>query len=149
MYTNSKLAKSIKLAIAFGAASASVLTANVAVAQEEEDVEKIAVTGSRIQRANMVSSSPVTEITAEDIAISGITRLEDLLNDMPSIFAAQTSNVANGSTGTATVNLRNLGTSRTLVLINGRRMPPGSLVLVALVPTLTKYPLVWLSALKC
>jgi len=126
MYTNSKLAKSVRLAIAFGAASASVLTANVAVAQEEEDVEKIAVTGSRIQRANMVSSSPVTEITAEDIAISGITRMEDLLNDMPAIFAAQTSNIANGSTGTATVNLRNLGTTRTLVLINGRRMPPGS-----------------------
>jgi len=126
MYTNSKLAKSVRLAIAFGAASASALTANVAVAQEEEDVEKIAVTGSRIQRANMVSSSPVTEISAEDIAISGITRMEDLLNDMPAIFAAQTANLANGSTGTATVDLRNLGPERTLVLINGRRMPPGS-----------------------
>lgn len=128
MYTNSKLAKSVRLALAFGAASATALTANVAVAQEEgaEDVEKIAVTGSRIQRANMVSSSPVTEITAEDIAISGITRVEDLLNDMPSIFAAQTANTANGSTGTATVDLRNLGSERTLVLINGRRMPSGS-----------------------
>ena len=39
MYTNSKLAKSVRLAIAFGAASASALTANVAVAQEEEDVD--------------------------------------------------------------------------------------------------------------
>lgn len=127
MYTNSKLAKSVRLAIAFGAASATALSANV-LAQEEgaDDVEKISVTGSRIQRANMVSSSPVTEITAEDIAISGITRVEDLLNDMPSIFAAQTSNIANGSTGTATVNLRNLGSVRTLVLINGRRMPSGS-----------------------
>ncbi|GAB5379446.1 MAG: TonB-dependent receptor [Aliiglaciecola sp.] len=91
-----------------------------------EDVEKISVTGSRIQRTNLVSSSPVTEITAADIAVSGVTRIEDLLNDMPQIFAAQTSAIANGATGTATVDLRNLGSTRTLTLLNGRRLPSGS-----------------------
>ena len=91
-----------------------------------EDVEKISVTGSRIQRTNLVSSSPVTEISAADIAISGVTRIEDLLNDMPQIFAAQTSAIANGATGTATVDLRNLGSTRTLTLLNGRRLPSGS-----------------------
>ena len=84
------------------------------------------VTGSRIQKANLVSSSPVTQIGAEDIQIGGITRVEDLLNDLPQVAASNSSGDANGATGTATLNLRNLGTERTLVLVNGRRLPAGS-----------------------
>jgi len=99
------------------------------IAQQEgaqENIEKISVTGSRVQRVNMVSSSPVTSISAADIRLTGLTRVEDILNDMPALFAAQTANTANGATGTATLNLRNLGSSRTLVLVNGRRLPAGS-----------------------
>lgn len=130
MHTNSKIAKSIRIALALGVASATMMAPAV-IAQEnqpnaEGNIEKISVTGSRIQRVNMVSSSPVTEITAQDIKLSGLTRIEDILNDMPALFAAQTANVANGATGTATLNLRNLGSSRTLVLVNGRRLPAGS-----------------------
>jgi iron complex outermembrane receptor protein len=47
------------------------------------------------------------------------------MNSLPQSFAAQGSNISNGSTGTATVNLRGLGSSRTLVLVNGRRLMPG------------------------
>ena len=45
---------------------------------------------------------------------------------MPSAFADYGSNLSNGATGTSTVNLRNLGSSRTLVLIDGKRVPAGS-----------------------
>ena len=55
-----------------------------------------------------------------------MTRVEDLINQLPQAFAAQNSTVSNGATGTATVSLRNLGASRTLVLIDGKRMPYGS-----------------------
>ena len=127
MFYKSKLSGAIQLAIALG--SSTLVQGNVLAqetAADTQQVEKISVTGSRIKRTNLVSASPVTEITAEDIAISGITRVEDLLNDMPQIFAGQTSALANGATGTATVDLRNLGSTRTLTLLNGRRMPSGS-----------------------
>ena len=97
-----------------------------AVAQDADDVvEEVVVTGSRIVRQNLVAASPVTQMTAEEISVTGTTRIEDLVQALPQAFAAQNSTVANGSTGTATVNLRKLGSNRTLVLINGRRMMPG------------------------
>ena len=85
----------------------------------------IVVTGSRIPQPNLTSSSPVTVVTAAEVKLQGTTRVEDLINSLPQSFAAQGSNVSNGSTGTATVNLRGLGTTRTLVLVNGRRLMPG------------------------
>ncbi|GAB3022419.1 TonB-dependent receptor plug domain-containing protein [Bowmanella dokdonensis] len=126
MYTRSRLSGAVRLALTLGATSAAFAPAAFAQEDGAQAVEKISVTGSRIQRVNMVSASPVTEITAADIAITGLTRVEDILNDMPALFAAQTANVANGSTGTATLNLRNLDSVRTLVLVNGRRLPSGS-----------------------
>jgi hypothetical protein len=55
-----------------------------------------------------------------------VTRVEDMVNSLPQAFAAQGGQVSNGSNGTATVNLRGLGASRTLVLIDGRRLGPGN-----------------------
>ncbi|KZN29423.1 hypothetical protein N480_06790 [Pseudoalteromonas luteoviolacea S2607] len=124
----SKLSQSIKTSLIAG----SILTtgfSQLAVAEEagaEGKVERIEVTGSRIKRIAMEGASPVTTVTAEDIKVAGITRVEDMLNDMPAVFAGQTSGTANGATGTATVDLRNLGPERTLVLLNGRRLPAGS-----------------------
>jgi outer membrane receptor protein involved in Fe transport len=54
-----------------------------------------------------------------------VTRVEDLINNLPQAFADLGGNLSNGSTGTATVNLRNLGPQRTLVLVNSRRLMPG------------------------
>ncbi|WP_294238177.1 TonB-dependent receptor [uncultured Sphingomonas sp.] len=85
----------------------------------------IVVTGSRISNPNLTSASPISVVTAEDIQIRGGSRIEDVLNTLPQSFATQTSSVSNGSTGTATLNLRNLGDQRTLVLVNGRRLMPG------------------------
>jgi iron complex outermembrane recepter protein len=91
-------------------------------AQETGDV---IVTGSRIRSPNLESASPVTVVNAQDVKLTGTTRTEDLLNSLPQVFAGQGSGVSNGSTGTATVNLRGLGAERNLVLVNGRRVVPG------------------------
>ncbi|HLY88288.1 MAG TPA: TonB-dependent receptor, partial [Acetobacteraceae bacterium] len=86
---------------------------------------EIVVTGSRIPTPNLTSVSPVTVVSSQDIKLQGVTRVEDLLNSLPQVAAGQSSGLSNGATGTATVDLRGLGPTRTLVLINGRRLLPG------------------------
>jgi len=85
----------------------------------------IVITGSRIPQPNLTSASPVTVLSSQDIKLQGTTRAEDLINSLPQSFAAQGSNISNGSTGTASINLRGLGVTRTMVLVNGRRLQPG------------------------
>lgn len=116
--------KSVNVAalIALGVA-APVFAQQAAPAQQLERVE---VTGSRIKTLNTETASPVISLGAEAIKVEGKRDVESLLNNLPQVFADQGGQVSNGSTGTATVNLRNLGADRTLVLINGRRMPAGS-----------------------
>src|SRR5690348_14166191 len=87
--------------------------------------QEIIITGTRIPQPNLTSASPVTVLSAQEVKLQGTTRTEDLINSLPQAFSAQGSNVSNGATGTATVNLRGLGTARTLVLINGKRLQPG------------------------
>jgi outer membrane receptor protein involved in Fe transport len=87
---------------------------------------EVVVTGSRIAVPNQTSISPVTFVGAADIQQSGVTRIEDLLNQLPQVFADQGSNLSNGADGTATINLRGLGAKRTLVLVNGDRLGPGT-----------------------
>ena len=96
-----------------------------AAAPPVERVQKITVTGSRIPLQTLESESPVTIITAQDIANTGLTNVADIINQLPQAFADFGQMEANGATGTATVNLRDLGSSRTLVLIDGRRLPAG------------------------
>ncbi|HET6628254.1 MAG TPA: TonB-dependent receptor, partial [Woeseiaceae bacterium] len=110
-----------------GLALASVAMPVLSQAQEDQgppgDLEEITVTGSRIATdANLISSSPVTQIEAADLTYRGVTRVEDLLNDLPQITPEFSSNDANGASGTATLDLRGLGSDRTLVLVNGHRM---------------------------
>lgn len=119
------------------AALVAVFTVSSASAQTLQDndpqssqVEKIVVTGSRIAKTNLSSTSPVTVVGEEEIQIRGITRVEDLLNTLPQALAAQGSSSGIG-TGTATVNLRGLGADRTLVLVDGKRLPFGSPTSVA------------------
>ncbi len=96
-----------------------------AAPEEAEEAPSIVVTGSRIVSPNLTAVSPVTAVSAQDIKLSGTANTEDILNSLPQVFAAQSSTLANGATGTATVDLRGLGSSRTLVLINGRRLMSG------------------------
>ena len=108
---------------------AALAFAAPAMAQDapaSQEIDDVIVTGSRIPQPNLVTTSPVTQVTGEDIDVAGVTRVEDLISQLPQAFAAQNSTVSNGASGTATVSLRNLGSSRTLVLIDGRRMGYGS-----------------------
>jgi len=95
------------------------------VAGEETVGEAIVVTGSRIPQPNLESVAPVTVVSSQDIKLQGTTRIEDLLNSLPGVSASQSSTLANGADGTASIDLRGLGTSRTLTLVNGRRLLPG------------------------
>ena len=106
----------------------AVAAAGPALAQAAagaDEISEVVVTGTRIPSPNLESVSPVTAITAADIKAQGVTRVEDMINSLPQAFAAQGSTISNGATGAATLNLRGLGVSRTLVLIDGRRLMPG------------------------
>ena len=101
------------------------VTTDTAAASEETG-QAIVVTGTRLRSPNLESASPVTVVTAEEFALTGTTRVEDLINSLPQVFAGQGGSVSNGATGTATLDLRGLGAERTLVLVNGRRLAPGT-----------------------
>ncbi|MFZ3141776.1 TonB-dependent receptor plug domain-containing protein, partial [Polaromonas sp.] len=125
MIIETVLSRSIRLMFVGGMAFGM----HVANAQQaaEQPLEKVVVTGSRIRVSTVTEgSSPITVIGAADIKSDGVKNTESLLNNLPQVFADQGGSVSNGSSGTATVNLRNLGSDRTLVLVNGRRLPQGS-----------------------
>jgi iron complex outermembrane receptor protein len=114
------------LAAATAAAGVSALHAQEAPAPTAAPVEEVVVTGSRLQTPNETSISPITSVSAVDLQQTGLTRVEDVLNNLPMVFAGMNSTTSNGADGTATVDLRGLGNQRTLVLVNGLRLGPGS-----------------------
>jgi iron complex outermembrane receptor protein len=116
------------LATATAAAGATALHAQEAPAPAPEGapVEEVVVTGSRLSTPNETAISPVTSVSAVDIQQTGLTRVEDVLNNLPMVFAGQNSTTSNGADGTATVDLRGLGNQRTLTLVDGLRLGPGS-----------------------
>jgi iron complex outermembrane receptor protein len=88
-------------------------------------LQEVVVTGSRIYIPGLKSTSPVTSISAKQIASTGATTIEDVLNTLPQVTADMGAMASNGATGTASVNLRDLGPQRTLVLVDGKRLMPG------------------------
>ncbi len=96
-----------------------------ATGERVSSAQDIVITGTRIPQPNLTSSSPVTVLSSQEVKLQGTSRTEDLINSLPQSFAAQGSNISNGASGTATVNLRGLGSNRSLVLVNGRRLQPG------------------------
>ncbi|MHB8531019.1 MAG: TonB-dependent receptor, partial [Caulobacteraceae bacterium] len=88
-------------------------------------VGELVITGSRIPQPNLTSIAPVTAVTNQELQLTGTTRVEDLVNQLPQVVAEQGAMLANGASGTATVSLRDLGSKRTLVLVDGRRLVPG------------------------
>jgi iron complex outermembrane recepter protein len=99
-----------------------------ASAEEEAaaDEGEITVTGSRIARPNLDSNSPISVVTPEVFQTKGAVNVERVLNDIPQVSPGLTANTNNGGDGTVTVDLRGLGPTRTLVLINGRRFVPAT-----------------------
>lgn len=120
----------VSRAVRLVCAGSIALTMHGAYAQtEDESVTKVQVTGSRLTSPNAVSPSPLQILTSADIAASGATNLQELLLKNPTLgtptISRTNSNFQTASVGVATVDLRNLGTSRTLVLVNGRRFISG------------------------
>jgi outer membrane receptor protein involved in Fe transport len=122
---NRQLAGAIHRLLAGSITAGAAVLGAAGPALAQENLGEIVVTGSRIRSANLESTTPVTQVTAADVVTQGVTRIEDLVNQLPQAFATQNVTVSNGATGTATLDLRNLGSPRTLVLIDGRRMPYG------------------------
>ena len=87
-------------------------------------LEEVVVTGSRIKRQDYTSISPLVTLEAEQITLSGVTAVEDLLNDAPQLVPYFDRTGNNPGSGAAQLNLRGLGPNRTLVTLNGRRMAP-------------------------
>lgn len=112
-----------------GIGACNIATAQEAGGDEAEAIEEVVVTGSRVKGSEWNSASPVTIIGSEAIYESGISNVEDLLQEMTAAAgpAGNSSNAywtSNGY-GTAQTNLRGLGINRTLVLLNGRRIVNG------------------------
>jgi outer membrane receptor protein involved in Fe transport len=118
---------------AFGL-SLSLLSGTAAYAQSTDDankddvkLEKFEVTGSRIKRLDVETPSPVVRITAEALANTGFSNVDDALRALPfnnGTSIVPTSSGTGFASGTSTVNFRGLGNNNTLVLINGRRAVP-------------------------
>jgi outer membrane cobalamin receptor len=87
----------------------------------------IVVTGSRITNPNLEQSSPVQVVGQDEIDLRQATNAEELIGELPGIAPGINNSVNNGSGGIATLNLRNLGSTRNLILLDGQRLVPASL----------------------
>jgi len=105
------------------------LSATQAAAQDE--VSEIVVTGSRIPQPNLTSISPIQTVGAQEVTLGGRPQTIDILNQLPQVTVnpgvdlGPTSDPLSGPGGVSTVNLRGLGPTRTLVLVDGRRLGVG------------------------
>ncbi len=94
-------------------------------ADDNEEENKIVVTGSRIKRVDAETAAPVQMIDREEIIQTGLTSVGDILQNIPAAGSALNTTFNNGGNGETRVDLRNLGSNRVLVLVNGRRWTPG------------------------
>ncbi len=120
MFKRTKLSKGLLLA--FGGTLALAVPAVFA----QQQLERVEITGSSIKRVASEGALPVTTVTKEDIARSGVTSVEALIQ---TITSSSTANSFQGSAlaglatyGISSISLRGLGDNRTLVLVNGRRL---------------------------
>jgi outer membrane receptor protein involved in Fe transport len=128
--SNSSLTNSVRFALA--TASLAQLHSQGAVAQEQdktaasenESMEEVIVTGSRVRRVDAESASPIITIDQAAIEKTGVQSAGDLLQRLPTVSGAATNPAVNngGGFGEANVELRGLDAKRTLVLLNGRRL---------------------------
>lgn len=126
MKTNNILKSAIHSAMVASYAVSSVGFFSIAAAQTAESddtIEEVVVTGSRLRRSrDFVAISPIQTIGIDEIRASGYITLENTLNRYPQLTPDQTSTTQqSNSTGILTLDLRGLGASRTLVLVDGKR----------------------------
>lgn len=119
-----KIISKTKLALAVALASSSLSYGQSNPANGEQVLEEILITGSRIVRKDYSSSSPVATLSVETIEGFGAVTVEETLNALPQFIAGNSSStIAIGGGGGATLNLRALGPTRNLVLMDQRRLP--------------------------
>jgi len=125
MLTSHAIKRAVRCALFAGAAATVAMPVHAA----DESIQEVVVTGSRIASPNLVSASPMQVVGAEDIASSGVPNIQDLLLKNPTFgtptLSRNNSNFLTSSAGVATIDLRNLGEARTLVLVDGRRFVSG------------------------
>lgn len=119
-FQSNKLRDAVLVALVAGVASTAT-----AQAQEATNLDRISVTGSRIKSTDIETSQPVLSLTRADIEKQGVTSVADILQRVAANGAALNRTYNNGGDGSAGVSLRNLGSERTLVLVNGRRWTTG------------------------
>ncbi|GAB1051475.1 TonB-dependent receptor [Shewanella algae] len=128
MQANSKLAKAVRFALIGGVATAAYSAPALSAEQDQQTansaVERISITGSRIVREGAVAPTPVTVISGEELLSTGVTNIGEALNQLPAL--GNTYSLANsgryiGTAGANLLDLRTMGTDRTLVLVNGKR----------------------------
>ncbi|QLC25499.1 TonB-dependent receptor [Parasphingopyxis algicola] len=88
----------------------------------------IVVTGTRITNPNLEQSSPIQVVGQDEIDYRQATNAEELIGELPGIAAGTNNSVNNGSNGTSTLNLRNLSSTRSLVLLDGTRLVPSTIL---------------------
>jgi outer membrane receptor protein involved in Fe transport len=126
--------------IALGVLATLSIWGPVAQAQSS-DTEEITVTGSRLRRDGMTSPTPVTALDIQEMRVMAPTLLMDSLNQLPQFRdndQSQTGSIFTTANGSNSVNLRGIGSNRTLTLLNGRRLVPGQqagTVDIAILPT--------------
>ena len=110
-------------AAAFGGVLQLVAAGSAPAAEPPAEVSEIVVTGSRLPRVDLVADSPIRTVSSEQVASSGALTLESVLNRLPQVTPSYSSAANNPSrNGVAYVDLRGLGPSRNLVLLDGRRI---------------------------
>jgi iron complex outermembrane receptor protein len=122
------LYQAVQYALVPGAMASFALSSSPVFAQDSEeaaaDLDRVQVTGSRISRIDIEGANPVTVLDREDIKRTGITDLGELVQDLPMMSGSPVSSQRNnGGSGQVAVDIRGMGTNRTLVLVNGRRTP--------------------------
>lgn len=99
----------------------------MAQSADEGAIEEVVVTGSRIKRRDEVSNSPVQTLNEDDLRIDGSLSIGETLQNLPSVGSSLNSNGSAGTShGSSSINLRNLGNNRSLVLVNGHRWVNGA-----------------------
>ena len=101
-----------------GVAAAAAMPA---FAQDEGEDDVIIVSGTRIQREDLAAPSPVTTVDSEQLVLTNTVNSEQFLNTLPQVIPSFDSTSNNPGDGSSRVNLRGLGTQRTLVLVDGAR----------------------------
>ncbi|MBX3725882.1 MAG: TonB-dependent receptor [Xanthomonadales bacterium] len=118
--SNNELYKAIRAGLAVGVVGLVGVT-GAAVAQDARTLDRVEVVGSRIKRVEAETSQPIFQVSQEEIRATGLTSIGDVIQNLTANGAALGTTFNNGGDGSSRVSLRNLGTARTLVLVNGRR----------------------------